>query len=311
MAKRASKHRLGVTADGIEVNPEERHGGGNSSVIDFEMPTGAVCAEIEFLKPPPIRSRAYSYGYEPGAHEPPPTATFGVHRVAVRNVRSEPRPLSLDEHGATLIEQRSAMQDFYDDEELIAVYYAEAAAAIKAATGADWVVVFDHNIRRGLSLALRTSRYRQGRPVLRAHTDFTETSAVRRLRDHLGSEILELRRGRLLQVNLWRPIRAPVRDFPLAICDASSIRGDQLVAVDLLFPGRRGEIYYLTYAATQRWYYAPDMQTHEAWLIKNYDSAVNGPARFAAHSAFDEPSRGLRVDPRESIEVRAFAHFDV
>jgi hypothetical protein len=286
-------------------------GGENSSVIDFEVPTGAIRAEIEFLKPPAIDNRAYSYGYEPGEHEPPPTATFAAHRVVIRNARTEPGQLSLDEHGATLIEHRSRLKDFYDNEELIAVYYPEAAAAIKAATGADRVVVFDHNIRRGLSLAVRTDRYRQGRPVLHAHTDFTETSAVRRLRDHLGSEAADLQRHRVLQLNLWRPIRGPLRDFPLAICDASSVGRDQLVAVDLLYPGRRGEIYYLAYDSTQRWYYAPDMQVHEAWLIKNYDSAVNGAARFAAHSAFDEPSRGVRVIPRESIEVRAFALFDV
>jgi hypothetical protein len=304
---RASQLQLDVTAHGIKVHPADNHCGDNGRAIDCDAPTGAVRAEIEFLKPPPIHNRAYSYGYEPGPHEPPPTATFASHRVLVRDARAEPGPLSLDEHGATLIEHRSSVQDFYDDEELIAGYYPEAAAAIKAATGADWVVVFDHNIRRGLSLALRTSRYRQGRPVLRAHTDFTETSAMRRLRDHLGSESVDLQRRRLLQVNLWRPIRGPLRDFPLAICDASSIDRDQLVAVDLLFPGRRGEMYYLAYDSSQRWYYAPDMQPHEAWLIKNYDSAVNGTARFAAHSAFDEPSRGVRVDPRESIEVRAFA----
>jgi hypothetical protein len=203
------------------------------------------------------------------------------------------------------------VQNFYDNEALTAVYYPEAAAAMKAATGADRVVVLDHNVRRGLSLAVRTDRYRQGRPVLHAHTDFTETSAVRRLRDLLGSEAADLQRHGVLQVNLWRPIRGRLRDFPLAICDASSIGRHQLVAVGLLYPARRGEIYYLTYDPTQRWYYAPDMQVHEAWLIKNYDSAVNGTARFAAHSAFDEPSRSARVDPRESIEVRAFALFTV
>jgi hypothetical protein len=281
-----------------------------SSVIDFEVPS-AVRAAIEFLKPSAINNRAYIYAYEPGDHEPPPTATFAAHRIGIRNVRTEPKQLSLDEHGATLIEHRSRVQDFYDDEELTAVYYPEAATAIKATTGADRVVVFDHNVRRGLSLTLRTDGYRQGRPVLHAHTDFTETSAVRRLRDRLGSEAADLQRHRVLQVNLWRPIRGPLRDFPLAICDASSIDRQQLVAVDLLYPGRRGEIYYLGYDPKQRWYYAPDMQVHEAWLIKNYDSAVNGIARFAAHSAFAEPSRGVRVIPRESIEVRAFALFDV
>jgi hypothetical protein len=271
------------------------------------VPTGAVRAQIEFLKP--TAHRVYSYGYEQGDHEPPATATFAAHRVVIRNARTEPGQLSLDEHGATLLEHRSSVRDFYDSAQLSAVYYPEAAAAIQAATGADRVVVFDHNVRR--SLSLRTYRYGQGRPVLHAHTDFTETSAVRRLRDLLGAEAADLQRHRVLQVNLWRPIRGPLRDFPLAICDASSMGRDQLVAVDLLYPGRRGEIYYLTYDPTQRWYYAPDMQVHEAWLIKNYDSAVNGTARFAAHSAFDEPSRGVRVDPRESIEVRAFAFFDV
>jgi hypothetical protein len=311
MTMRDTQIRLGVSARGIPANPEGSCGGANSSITDFEVPTGAVRAKIEFLMPPPSHSRAYSYGYEPGALEAPPTATFAPHRVVVRNARTEAGPLSLAEHGATLIEHRSSVQNFYDDEELIAAYYPEAAAVIKTVTGADRVVVFDHNVRRGLSLALRTSRYRQGRPVLRAHTDFTEISAVRRLRDHLGSEAADLQHHRLLQVNLWRPIRGPLRDYPLAICDASSVGRDQLVPVDLLFPGRRGEIYYLTHASTQRWYYAPDMQTHEAWLIKNYDSAVDGTARFAAHSAFDEPSRGVRVAPRESIEVRAFALFDV
>ena len=281
----------------------------NPRRIEYEIPAGAVSAEIEFLEPSTSNNRAYIYSYEPSEHEAPPTATFAARRVVIRNARVDPGHLSLEEHGATLIEQRSRVRDFYDNEELTAVYYPEAAAAIKTATGADRVVVFDHNVRRGSSLALRS--YGQGRPVLHAHTDYTETSAMRRLSDELGSEVVDLQRHRVLQVNLWRPICGPLRDFPLAICDASSIARDQLVAVDLLYPGRRGEIYYLTYHPTQRWYYAPDMQLDEAWLIKNYDSAANDIPRVAAHSAFNEPSKGVRVNPRESVEVRAFAVFDV
>lgn len=281
----------------------------DTGAIKYEMPAGAVSAEIEFLEPSRSHTRAYVYSYEPSEREAAPTASFTAHRVVIRNARVETSQLSLDEHGATLIEQRSSVQDFYDDEELTAVYYPEAAAAIEAVTGAARVVVFDHNVRRGSSLALRS--YGHGRPVPHAHTDYTESSARRRLRDLLGSEAAALEHHRVLQVNLWRPIRGPLRDFPLAICDASSIGRDQLVAVDLLYPGRRGEIYYLTHQPTQRWYYAPDMQVHEAWLIKNYDSAINGRTRVAAHSAFNEPSKGVRVDPRESLEVRAFAVFDV
>lgn len=280
----------------------------NTRVIDFEGPLERVHAEIEFLQP--TTDRPYAYGNTPGDHEAPSTTDFAAHRVAIRNARTAPEQLSLGEHGATLIQHQSSVRDFYDDDQVIGMYYSETAAVIKAATGAGRVVVFDHNIRRGLSLTLRSDRYREGRPVLHAHTDFTEASAVRRLRDHLGVEAVDLQSQRVMQVNLWRPLRAPLRDFPLAICDASSISPHQLVVVDLIYPDRRGEIYYLTHDPAQRWYYAPDMQLHEAWLIVNYDSATSGTARFAAHSAFDEPSRGVHVDPRESIEVRAFALFD-
>jgi hypothetical protein len=281
----------------------------STNVIDFEASKGAVRAEIEFLLP--TKDRPYSYGYEPGEHEPPATAIFAAHHVAIRNARTEPRQLSLDEHGAALIAHQTSVQDFYDDTQLIDVYYPESAALIKAATGADRVVVFDHNVRRGLSLTLRADRNDQGRPVLHAHTDFTAASAVRRLRDHLGAEVINLKPTRVLQVNLWRPIRAPLRDYPLAICDASSVGPDHLRAVDLVYPDRRGEIYYLTHDAAQRWYYAPDMQVHETWLLKNYDSAASGAPRVAAHCSFDEPSQGLYIPPRESIELRAFALFGV
>ena len=81
-------------------------------------------------------------------------------------------------------------------------------------------------------------------------------------------------------------------------------------AVDLVYPQRRGELYYLTHGPGQRWYYAPDMQPDEAWLLKNFDSATAGTARFAAHSAFEDPTPWGQTPARESIEVRAFAFFD-
>jgi hypothetical protein len=47
------------------------------------------------------------------------------------------------------------------------------------------------------------------------------------------------------------------------------------------------------------------METNEAVLIKCYDSAEDGRARFAAHSAFDDPASPADAPERESIEVRA------
>jgi hypothetical protein len=279
-----------------------------NNVVDAEEPADAVHAQIEFLRP--TEDRAYSYAYEPAADEPRPTAVFEPHPVVIHNVRTGSTRPSLDRHGAALIEHRSGVRDFYDDAQVVDVYYAEAAALIKVATGADRVAVFDHNVRCRDGIPKRPNRYALGRPVLHAHTDFTEVSAARRLHEVLGSEATTRPHQRFLQVNLWRPISGPLRDAPLAICDASSITRRQLAPVDLLYPKRHGEIYYLTFDAAQRWFYAPDMQPEEAWLLKNYDSAAAGNACFAAHCAFNDPTPWDHLAPRESIEIRAFALFD-
>ena len=116
-------------------------------------------------------------------------------------------------------------------------------------------------------------------------------------------------RHRFIEVNVWRPIRGPLRTMPLAVCDASSMLPDDFVACDLLYRDRVGEISYVSYRETHRWYYYPDMQREEVLLLKCFDS---GPARggIGAHAAFKHPdSSDRRALPRESIEARAFAFF--
>jgi hypothetical protein len=51
------------------------------------------------------------------------------------------------------------------------------------------------------------------------------------------------------------------------------------------------------------------MQANEALLLKCYDSAKDGRARFTAHTAFDDPTSPPDAAPRESIETRAFVFF--
>jgi hypothetical protein len=106
-------------------------------------------------------------------------------------------------------------------------------------------------------------------------------------------------------VNLWRPIRGPLRDAPLAMADARTVAADDLVGSDLIYRDRVGETYSVRYNPAHRWYYVPEMQPDEALLLKCYDSATDGRARFAPHTAFDDPTAPADVLPRESIEMRA------
>ena len=278
-----------------------------SHALPNTEPQSTVHADIAFLVPRPWRP--FEYGHDPRPGDPPASTEFEAHRVLVRDVRAH-GALSLDANGATLLRWPTVVRNFYDDDEIHGRYYPEAAEMIRGVLGAARAVVFDHNVRRGARLDLQTNRYDQGRPVHRAHTDYTERSAARRLHDEFGAGARERAHRRYVQVNLWRPIRAPLRDAPLAICDGATVTPQSLRPTDLRYPDRCGEINYLSFEAGQRWFYASDMSTEEAWLFKNFDSAPPGAGGAAPHSAFDGPRRHVHVPPRESIEVRAFAFFD-
>ena len=212
--------------------------------------------------------------------------------------------VSLDREGFAVATGASALRDFGDEAAIRALYYPESARILQAATGAGRVHIFDHTIRR----QVQGEEDRSGvarQPVARMHVDHTEHSGPQRVHDLLPDEAEALLRGRVQIVNLWRPIAGPVRDMPLAVCDATTVSPDDLVASDLIYPDRRGETYQARFNAAHRWYWLPEMTTDEALLLKVYDSARDGPARFSPHTAFAEPGALPKAPPRQSIEVRA------
>ena len=238
---------------------------------------------------------------------------YESREVAIRDLRPFAAELSLDREGFELRRHESAVRDFYDEDELRRVYYPEVVALVREATGAVRGLVFDHTIRtegrdgRGAGLA------DSGRiPVRQAHNDYTELSGPQRVRDLIEdpAEAERLGKGRFAVVNVWRPIRGPLHRAPLALADARSVPQDDLLATDLVYPDRVGEIYELAYGADHAWYYAPAMAADEVILIKSYDSARDGRARFTPHSAFDDPTMPEDAPPRESIEVRVLAFFE-
>jgi len=136
------------------------------------------------------------------------------------------------------------------------------------------------------------------------HVDHTARSGPQRVRDFFGDAAEELLRGRVQVINLWRPIRGPLRDAPLAVCDAASVAPEDLVASDLVYRDRVGETYAVKYNRNHRWFYVPEMQPDEALLLKCFESKTDGRARFMPHTAFEDPTAPADVLPRESIELR-------
>jgi hypothetical protein len=141
------------------------------------------------------------------------------------------------------------------------------------------------------------------------HVDQTIASGPQRVRDVMGEQAEALLKRRAAIINVWRPIGRVARDWPLAFADARSVQPEDLIASDLVFPHRRGEIYNLAPNPAQRWCYVPDLAPDEAVLIKCWDSDPT-VARFTPHTGFEDPTTPPETPPRESIEFRTIAFFD-
>ena len=274
---------------------ESHEAAGNRAGIPIE-------ASLNYVEP--TSEKPVYYAYEPPAGTPRSTGKFVAHSVPIRNAREVVRDLSLDKQGFQLTHQETAVRDFYDQQEVKAAYYPEVERLLKEATGAEKVVIFDHQVRNA-ELAKRGEKNAReyGRAV---HNDYTAKSGPRRVRDHLPPAEAEQRlQHRFAEINVWRPIRGPIESTPLAVCDSSSIDPKDFVASDLVYRDKVGETYRFTYNPNHRWFYFPRLEKNEVILLKCYDSKEDGRARFTAHSAFEDPTSRPDAAPRESIEIRA------
>ncbi len=268
---------------------------------------GAVTAALTYL----VDTGEKPVNYPSVAGEDSVSRWAGRHEdraVAIHDGRAAAEPFDLDREGFALVRHDTAVTDFYDDAEIETVYEAEVEKLVKEVTGARRVVVFDQT-RRSDSVAMREAKGIR-EPAGNVHNDYTARSAPQRVRDLLSAEEAEaLLQRRFAIVNVWRPIRGPVRSAPLALCDARSVAPGDLIAAERRAKDRVGEIQQAVFNPAHRWTYFPNMERHEAVLIKCYDSAEDGRARFTIHTAFDDPTSPPDAPPRESIETRTFAFF--
>jgi hypothetical protein len=263
----------------------------------------SVEAELNYLAPTSGKPRTYTY--DPPAGVPQTTIVNDPHKVEIYDARPIASTISLDAEGFGVLQHRSRVGGFHNEDEIRAIYYPETEELLKDVTGADRVFIFDHTVRRRVWGAedRRPGLLRQ--PVARVHVDHTQKSGPQRVRDLLPEEAEDLLAGRVQIINLWRPIRGPVQDAPLAVCDALSVKSSDLVPADLIYRDRVGETYSVVFSPEHRWFYVAEMQPDEALLLKCYDSKTDARARFAPHSAFIDPSAPSNANPRESIEMRA------
>ena len=280
----------------------------NASLAERPAAPGGVVAGLFYLRP--MAEKPYTVAYRTDeTGELPTNAVYDAHEVLIADGRPVAADLSLDRQGIAFVRSPSRVRDFYDEADLDGVAHAEAAALVAKVTGASRVEVFDHTLRRRNSDLPDRSAGIPRQPVMRVHNDYTEGSGPQRVRDLMGAEAEALLNKRYAFINVWRPLKGPVVDTPLAVCDARTVAPADWIASDIVYRDRTGEIYVTTYSPEHRWLYFPRMTPDETILIKCFDTLTN-VARFAPHSAFTDPTTPEGAPPRESVEIRTVAFFD-
>ncbi|WP_282609810.1 CmcJ/NvfI family oxidoreductase [Pelagibius sp. Alg239-R121] len=237
---------------------------------------------------------------------PARTADYITRPVPIFNARALAETPSLDRAGFALLKHPTSVRDFSDSDEIESHYFAETASLVKELTGAEVVIPFDHTTR------IDDERDGLRRPARHAHNDYTPKSVAQRTIDLLGeARAAKALEGRIAQINVWRPLENVVQTSPLALVDARTVAPKDLVATDLVYTDRVGEIFSLAYNPGHRWFHFPEMTPDEVLLIKGYDSADDGTAKYSPHTAFELPRSAEGVPPRKSIEIRTMAFFDL
>jgi hypothetical protein len=267
--------------------------------LDAAAAPTTLTARLHYLKRSAEKPARYRIEPPPGV--PRWNGIDDPHEVTIEDARGREAEFTLDRSGFALVKAPTAVADFYSPDEIERVYYPEFGRLLRETLGASRVSIFDHNLRNATRPGLAV-------PSRQVHNDHTVNSAPRRVRDHLHADAEELLKHRFGIVNVWRPIRGPVLDSPLALCDARSFTDDDLIASDLVYAHVRGETSRVAYNPAHRWYYFSAMQPDEVLLIRVHDSANDGRARLSFHTSFDNPL-APGAPPRESIEVRALVFF--
>lgn len=200
------------------------------------FPAPSVQAVLSYLQP--TQERPYNYAYQPPPGTPWENYRHDERTVSISDGRAASTRSSIHVEGFALWDAPSTVQDFLDRDTIVEAYYPEVEELARMATGATRAYVFDHLVRRREAdrRPLGFGRPDQGAIAAangQVHNDYTEESGRTRLSLVLGENAAKLGVTRYSIVNVWRSIKAPVLDTPLAVCDARTIGVADLVNAEV------------------------------------------------------------------------------
>ncbi|MCJ1277831.1 hypothetical protein MMC21_005645 [Puttea exsequens] len=201
--------------------------------------------------------------------------------IPIKDLRPLQADLSFEKTGIKIMKTQSSMSydDFDDESKIQETYLAETARDLKEALGAKRVHIIEHLVRkRHATFPIATGdSYQFQQPTSLAHIDST-VEATATFAEKFNSEESDdaLEGSHYAYVNAWRPLRGPVQDWPLTLCDASTVQPDEdLVASDLVFADYAIENYQIYHSKRHQWYYLKEQMPDEFIVFRQCDSSRN------------------------------------
>lgn len=245
----------------------------------------------------------------------------------INNARLCSKTLSWHTNGFELIHAPSQVNDWYNEEQINQLYYAELMKLSLQLSGANRVIFYPAIIRSEVT-AQANSDYT---PIQFVHSDYTEAyqqmisdsehpyfSILHPSMAQQGITTRKIKQAsRIVTLQFWRNIGPTTPDFPLAFCDSRSVPRSQLTPFMVESYGNKTTQFEIFAAAkpsdeqANEWYTYPSMKVDEVVVFRAFDSDAASAKKpfWTLHSAFLD-NNANPADKRESIEMRAICLFD-
>ncbi|MCJ1397979.1 hypothetical protein MMC11_001175 [Xylographa trunciseda] len=251
-----------------------------------------------------------------------------VEGIPIRNMRGMSPSIAKNGFCCMNLETGLQPEDFQKRPKIIDEYLPQLTQAVKASLGADRIQMYDFIVslfpspeqaQAQANLSQRRKRHpdfpiRHGnidgdaQPASSVHIDETQEDAKRIMQKINPAEFSLLSKLRWQLLIAWHPLRGPGRDWPLAVCDARSVKVDaDLQPCDLIHPKHISEEYKVHYAPEQKWYYLRDQMPNEVFLLLQADSEGS---TGVPHCAFPNPESADTDSFRESFDVRLLVFYE-
>ncbi|OBT54233.1 hypothetical protein VE04_10314 [Pseudogymnoascus sp. 24MN13] len=229
-----------------------------------------------------------------------------AHTVLIHDVRGDESKYTLERNGFQYVHHHvKELEDCSNEEQVREVLLPATEELVKQITGATKIVTFAHRIRC-LATDERQLAASQA-PAHDVHSDFTSSGAMEHLKDIIQdqAEFNRLLDGRILVINVWRPLKQ-IRKDPLAVCDWRSVDSEtDLVANRMIFSHGWKELAKANFNPKHMWYYLGGQMPNEPLLFKQFDSKAKDGMNLP-HTAFVD-LKYIECNPRESIEIKMYA----